>query len=124
MHKLLDGQNDLLGILQEQYKNSVVKSRQFTGSGFYTTFKLDKSVPKIEFKNTFQIGDVIGEIKGINNGIGFVLFIKDGLIDFLEGYSYGDEKWLEFIEDYRLLYISGDKRNLESFKKYGNNIIE
>lgn len=122
MDKLLDGEDHLLGILQEQYKRSTVKSREFTGVGFYTTFTLDKNVPKAEYKNTFQIGDVIGEVKGINNGIGFILFIKDGLINILEGYTYGDEKWPESIEEYKLLYISGDKRNWKSLERYGNNI--
>ena len=38
------------------------------------------------------LDDVTVEIEGLRHGAGFVLFLGDGLLDMLEGYSYG-EPW-------------------------------
>lgn len=116
MEKLLGGDDIILDILRNQYRKAVVEKREFTGTGFYTTFNIREDVPILEQKNSLHLGDVIGQIKGVNEGVGFVLFVKDGVIDFLEGYTYGDEKWPEDIIDYTLSYISGDTRDMEKLK--------
>lgn len=117
VEKILSGDDRVLDILRKQYNDSVVESREFTGAGFYTTFKINDSAPMLVGKNSFQLGDVIGTIKGVKYGVGFVLFIKDGKIDFLEGYTYGEEKWPENIEDFRLSFTSNDIRDIQKLKK-------
>jgi len=47
------------------------------------------------------LGSTHAIIDGINHGVGFVLFIKDGFIKTLEGYTY-DEKFPEVINNYSI----------------------
>jgi len=49
-----------------------------------------------EFKT---LGNVQVSFPGLEHGAGFVLFINDGLISMLEGYTYG-EPWPEDITGY------------------------
>ena len=35
MEKLLDGEDDVLRILRDQYRNADIKNREFSGSGFF-----------------------------------------------------------------------------------------
>lgn len=115
MKKLLEGEEEILDILRKQYELAQVKKRDFSGAGFFTSFQIPKNAPKLDSNKSFQIGDLIAEMQGVNEGVSFVLFIKDGLIDFLEGYSY-DEKWPETIGEYQLSYISGPKRNFDKLR--------
>lgn len=112
MAKLLEGQDDKLAILREQYSQSIVKKREYSGTGFFTSFEIPDHIPNLKISKSIQLGDVVAEIKGVKTGAGFVLFIKDGVIDFLEGYTYGDEKWPKEISEYKLSYLSGLKRDM------------
>jgi hypothetical protein len=40
------------------------------------------------------LGDVTATIEGLEHGAGFVLFVQDGVLDVLEGFSY-DEPWTD-----------------------------
>jgi len=46
----------------------------------------------VQFSGRRAIGDVHAELAGLSHGAGFVLFIKDGRLDCLEGLTY-DEAW-------------------------------
>lgn len=115
MEKLLYGKEKTLSILRLQYKNSTVLKRDFTGTGFFTYFDIKKNFI-LESSKNFQIGDVVGQLDGLNYGVGFVLFIKKGVLDFLEGYTYGNEKWWDVIGNYSLSNIFGEKRDLEKLR--------
>ena len=115
MEKLLTGNEEALNILHEQYK-SAIKKKEFSGSGFFTNFEIPKNALVLPKKRSFQFGDVVGEINDVENGVGFVLFVKEGKIDMLEGYTY-EEKWPDKIINYKLSYISGDKRDLDKIRK-------
>lgn len=116
MEELLEGNGDTLKTLRKQYEISTVKSREFTGVGFFTTFGVPENVPYLESSKSFQFGDVVGQIEGILNGVGFVLYVKDGRIHMLEGYTYGSEKWPEKITNYKLSHIPSLKRDIEDLK--------
>jgi len=111
IEKLLEGEDNVLKILRKQYEKATVKSRKFSGTGFYTEFEFPDGVVKLEPLKSFQFGDVIGSMDGVNDGVGFVLFVKNGVIDFLEGYTYGNEKFPETVLNYQLSFDSGQKRN-------------
>jgi hypothetical protein len=34
-------------------------------------------------------------VKRVENGAGCLLFVRDGVLSFLEGYTYGGEEWPE-----------------------------
>jgi hypothetical protein len=53
----------------------------------------------------------LGEMQGLVHGAGFVLFVRDGRIDTLEGFSY-DEPWPQQVSKFNLKY-QREPRDLE-----------
>jgi hypothetical protein len=76
---------EIAPVLDEQLEGMVVASRENTDAGFFTTLKPRSTKPLIKQPST--IGNVFAKIEGMQNPMTFVLFIKDGLIDMLEGAS-------------------------------------
>lgn len=107
--KLLEGDKPELVILREQLAKARV-SRKMTGVGFYLEFTFDNGVPRLDAQS-LQFGDVEAEIKGLEHGAGFLLFVRDGLLLMLEAYTY-DEPWPAQIESYKLRYHSESERQL------------
>jgi hypothetical protein len=50
-----------------------------------------------------KFGDVVAALPGLTNGAGFLLYLKDGLLDMLEGYSF-DEAWPVSTDVFELKY--------------------
>ncbi len=96
MKMLLSGDEEVLSTLRKQYETAVIVSEEDTGVGFFICYQVDSTI-RIgeEFKATFQIGDIDGEVDGIDGAVGFVLFIKDGYLTMLEGYTNVIDKWPE-----------------------------
>lgn len=115
MSKLLEGNCSILAILREQLKVATGVNRKMTGVGFFVDFLLPSNVPCISSKPSFQIKDVIAEIKELQNGVGFVLFIGDGKLATLEGFTFGEE-WPEQISGFQLSYTNAN-RNIEALQK-------
>ena len=72
--------------LAQQVANASVISRENTGAGFYTNFDVQGGpyVALPDLKDRM----VEAQIEGLQHGMGFILWVKDGRLDFLEGYSY------------------------------------
>jgi hypothetical protein len=83
INSILKGNDPILETLREQYKLSEVILREYTGVGFYIQFKVSESPPNVK-PNSFVIQDIHLEVKGTENGASAMLFIKNGVIDFLE----------------------------------------
>ena len=103
MTMLLSGEDTVLCTLRQQLSVSQVKGRELTGTGFFTTFLVPKEAPRVSGQGDFHLGNVIAKVDGLENGAGFVLFVKNGAIDFLEGYSY-DEAWPNEIKRFKLAH--------------------
>lgn len=116
MAMLLSGRDPVLQVLRKQLEVCKVACREFTGAGFYTTFVVPDHVPRVEGNDSFNFGDVTAQLDGAAFGAGFVLFVKDGLIDFLEGYTY-DGPWPEESNHFTLAYATGAQRQLEVLRK-------
>jgi hypothetical protein len=72
--------------LRAQISDVSVLSRKNTGAGFFTYFSIEKdSVPQI--RSDTRDCCVAAKINGVENALGFILWLKDGYIDFLEGYT-------------------------------------
>jgi hypothetical protein len=69
--------------LDEQLENIEVSARENTNAGFFTTMRPTRT--KTPIKEPRVIGNVFAKIAGMQNPMTFALFIKDGLIDALEG---------------------------------------
>ena len=104
MMMLIESDKENFNILLEQYQKATVKERWFSGSGFFTEYHIPSDVPKVIRKEKGPIGTVYGKISGLEIGVGFLLFFKDGIIDTLECHEYDSVDFPEEITDYLLSY--------------------
>ncbi|HVZ81420.1 MAG TPA: hypothetical protein VHE12_11595 [bacterium] len=116
MDRLLAGEHPILTALRKQLENATISSRQFSGVGFFTYFRVPETVPHVPSPNGRLIfGDVNGEIKGVKHGAGFVLFLdQTGYLDMLEGYTY-DDNWPEDTSDFKLSYNDPTRKKLMDY---------
>jgi hypothetical protein len=103
LDKLLSGDHPVLAALRIQAEKARLVGREYTGVGFFCDFEVPMDVPIL--KGDFHLGDVTGELQGLANGAGFVLFIRNGRLDALEGFSY-DEPWPKEISTFSLSYMA------------------
>jgi hypothetical protein len=82
---------DLL-ILTLQLDEAIILSREMTGHGSYTRFLVAESAPRLPDHRSLWFGTVNADMPGLEHGAGFQLYIKDGAVDQLEGFSY-DGPW-------------------------------
>ena len=114
MRLLLAGVQPALRVLRRQLDVSHVRSRESTGTGFVTTFAVPEECERVRSnRNRIDLGGVVAEIEGLEFGAGFALFIKNGGLECLEGYSF-EEPWPSEIAHFRLSYCDGDPRNLDT----------
>jgi hypothetical protein len=106
---LLRGDDPMRKALREQIMAASVSGRQFTGVGFYVDFVVPDDVPRLDeslgTKPDFAFGNVGALFEDANVEVGFVLFVRGGRVQMLEGYTYGDESWPEPEGKYRLFYF-------------------
>ena len=116
MDLLLAGDHEVLEELRNQYKYSNVLSRKYTGVGFFLNLSIPTSNKKIN--EIYKVKDriIISDLGGIGGlpkvEAGFILWIDDGYIDCLEGYTYGDDKWPEAVKHFKFYYFGKGDRNL------------
>ena len=109
LEKLVSGDSDRYRILQKQIHALRVSERKMTGVGFFTRFSIPNDISKLSDEATFQIGGIGADINDLEHGAGFVLFIEDGQIETLEGYTY-DEPWPRNVDSFHLHFIPTSKR--------------
>jgi len=113
---LLDGKSEWLAVLRKQTCDLQPSSREMTGVGFVTRFSVRSDAPRLTSRPSFRIGDVAAEVNDLKHGAGFLLGVKDGALDSLEGYSY-DEPWPKNIHTFRLYYTSNKGRDEDELEK-------
>jgi hypothetical protein len=116
MHKLLDGEDEGLSILREQFEVVAVIKREMTGVGFYMTFSVPEGARHLRGKPSFKFGDVSANVAGLEWGAGFLLYVQDGALHMLEGYAY-DESWPQQISVFDLSYTTGNRRDIEGLHR-------
>ena len=89
LHLLLSGNDVSCQNLRAQLQYVARTERTETGAGVYVDFKFSDSVQPLEDRSSFQVSGVFAVSQGCGE-IGFLLFVKKGLIDFLEAYVYTD----------------------------------
>lgn len=101
---LLAGDHPVLARLRRQLPTCRVKGREMTGHGFYARLVVDRAIGgELVPTERMWIRDVGGEILGLQHGAGFALCENNGVLDFLEGFTY-DEPWPAQISEYSLHY--------------------
>lgn len=113
LDKLLTDEHPVLIGLREQLKNARVKSRELSGVGFFTDFEWPSGVAPVVGAPAFvRFGDLHAEFEGLEHGAGFVLFVDDGIVTMLEGYTY-DGAWPKDEKPVSLEYVSSPRNFAE-----------
>lgn len=112
LEMLLSGRDEVLTILRQQAQGLQVSSREMTGVGFYTEFLVPPEAALVPGRPTFKLGDVNGTADNVGHGLGFLLYVKDGALSMLEGYTY-DEPWPDEVRGLVLTYASNEGRKLD-----------
>lgn len=79
---------EVANALAGQREKIRVEARENTGAGFYTTLDVSRRSPITGVAS--PLGDVGVTIVGLEHGMGFLLWVRDGHIHKLEGFSYGE----------------------------------
>lgn len=121
LHYLLAGEDAVLAALRGQLQTAAIASREQTGVGFFINFSLPPTaVPlhtHLPAKPNFCFGDVHAEIHSVEHGAGFLLWVEDGLLDSLEGYTYADP-WPQEVSAFKLNYVAnGPDRDWSYLRK-------
>ena len=113
--KTFQGSHPALGALREQLEQAEVLDREFTGVGFFTSFRVSGDAPRAKTKkDRIGFGDVVAELEGLDHGAGFVLFIDDGYLEMLEGYCF-EETWPSEIGRYELRYDGNHEDHVAAY---------
>ena len=118
MNMLLEGPDQKLGILKNQYLSSKVVKREFTGGwGFFTTFEVSDDLVKETFNG--RVDDLKANIID-NEGrrlkgdyLFFILYVTDGKIDTLECFTTTTYAWDYNYDNTIVEYCYGDRREYE-----------
>lgn len=115
LDKLLVGDEPSFACLRAQQQRMRVAKREYSGVGFFTEFTHPPDAPRLQGAKGIRFGDVLADIRGLEHGAGFLLFIDDGLITMLEGYTNSNEPWPTDVEAFELRYW-GPNRDLSAFR--------
>lgn len=115
LDKLLAGDLPAFACLRMQCQRMHVTNREHTGVGFYTEFGHPDDVQRLSTSKSITFGDVLAELDGLAHGAGFLLFIDNGLITMLEGYTNANEAWPDNLERFELRYWT-PQRDLTPFQ--------
>ncbi len=116
LQMLLAGDDPALVTLRYQLELAKRSAREYTGVGFFTHFDVPQEVPRLSGNPSIKFGDVIAEMDGLQRGAGFLLFIENGALSMLEGYTY-EEPWPQKVARFELSYTSGTTRDLSALRK-------
>jgi hypothetical protein len=94
---LVQGDHPTLSVLQRQLPQLRVTKAELTGHGFFVDFEFAGEAPLAEPPN-FAGGNAVIQLAGPAVHAGCVLFVRNGRITMLEGYTYGDDAWTEETE--------------------------
>jgi len=93
MPLLIAGEHATLASLRQQYHRTVIKQVEFSRAGFCVSFEVQPDTP-VALPQDFAGGHALIRLKDARLGAGCVLFVRNGRLSTLEGYTYDDE-WPE-----------------------------
>ncbi len=79
--------------MRRQIDGATLISRELTGVGFYTTFEVPESLPRLN-ENRWKIEDMghgFAYHPELEGGASFILWVKGGRVVCLEGYTNGGD---------------------------------
>jgi len=79
--------------LEKQIEMAEPGEFDWTGAGFYCDFLVPESAPRVPGAGDAFLGYVVGSVDLFNDSVGFMFIVKNGALDCIEGYVYGDALW-------------------------------
>lgn len=73
-----------------------------TGVGFYTRLELTPGLPPATMAAPGPVGGGQAEIHGLEHGAGFLIWLKEGRLSSIEGFSY-EEPWPARVDEFKLV---------------------
>jgi len=89
MDLLLAGDAPPAAVLREQFARARLAELRLTGTGFFADFEVPSEISRVD-PLSWVGGRAEIDIEGVEHGAGCVLFVGDGAIQTLEGYTYDD----------------------------------
>ena len=81
--------------LREQIATAQVANFENTGVGFFSTLEIAREAPPLPDRSPLDAAT--GSVANIPHGMGFLVFLKDGYVSTIEGYTYdGSTTELDF----------------------------
>jgi len=109
LRTLLAGDHASLAALRRQLEGCRVRKREYSGAGFFAELDVPANEQRAPVTSgRVRFGDVVADVEGVEHGVGFVLFIDNGTMTMLEGYTF-DEPWPEQARLIRTRYLSGPR---------------
>ena len=89
LHAIFAETPELSEKLERQVAASVVTDRENTGHGFFTSIAVGADAPRVAADHLGKTTHA--KVVGLDPGMGFVLFLKEGLLHTLEGYAFSPD---------------------------------
>jgi hypothetical protein len=98
---MLDKPGEPFETVRKQLAHAAIEKREFSGVGFFTHFVVPPDAPVRRNLPNEEIGDIGAEFPTLQHGAGFLLFIRDGVVSMLEGFTY-DEPWPTNTDEFKV----------------------
>ncbi|MDD9901016.1 MAG: hypothetical protein OXT65_08570 [Alphaproteobacteria bacterium] len=101
LQALLDNEDSRISFLKEQVKGISVIKRSISDAGLLLEFRVSNDcAPSIRVLDLI-ISGVEVTVPNLEFGIGFALFVENGLLKAMEGFTY-EEAWPKSISKFRI----------------------
>jgi len=90
LHSIFSETPDLASELERQLAVATVSERENSGGGFFTTIAVPVDAARVSGPGVLGC-ETQARVAGLEHGLGFVLFLRDGRLDLLDGHCWGPE---------------------------------
>ena len=90
MRRIIDWQTVVSPDIEREFSVSSFGTRELSGTGFFSHFVVLTDPPLIA-PPSFEIS--VDSLLQSGEAAGFTLFVRNGRLECLEGYTYGDTPW-------------------------------
>ncbi len=108
-------------VLRKQFETAELEKRDVDGAGFFTYFTIPADVPRLDKKERIVLDAVSVDVNGVANAGALLLFVDEGVIHILEGFTQAVTEWSPYEgEPYKLKRIIWEKK--EDGSKTGESV--
>lgn len=90
LHSIFSETPELTEGLERQLAAATVTERENSGGGFFTSIAVGDDAPAVSSPKVLGY-ETSARVVGLEDGLGFVLFMESGRLHLLEGYTWGPE---------------------------------